>query len=320
MNIHLYNLFHIGDLFFNQSIVKNICKSNPKHKFTMYCLYNFGIFSDIPNLEVKHATSHPQFELLQKNHPFMRIGEDTLIINLWIAALFMNASSGYQQDQIECQLYNYQCALYNVFRSINYFLKTDLLLTHLSKNELLPVLPSVPMESFSEWYNTMNNKQLVFYYNYLPKSGQPIPFTNHDEILMKLATMFSDTLFLVPLIGPELKYMIVTNCLTNIVCCKETFGYAQTESGTHLIQLAKVAEQCNYSIHFDIGACMYYLNSNIYNSKHTVLHIGVNTGYYDKIVSNFTKEDEDFVSKKIIYLYANDNNIDYIVNKLKAKA
>ena len=29
MNILLYNNFHIGDLLFNQPIIKNLCKNNP---------------------------------------------------------------------------------------------------------------------------------------------------------------------------------------------------------------------------------------------------------------------------------------------------
>ena len=52
MNILLYNNFHIGDLLFNQPIIKNLCKNNPNYTFKLYCNYNTYIFKDIPNLDV----------------------------------------------------------------------------------------------------------------------------------------------------------------------------------------------------------------------------------------------------------------------------
>ena len=314
MKIHLYNLYHIGDLFFNQSTVKNICQSNAKHQITMYCLYNFEIFRDIPNLKVEHVQSHPQWEILQQNHPFTRLDHETLAINLHICAVSL--VSGYQLDQLELKLYNFQCALQNMFCHINDLFKTDLVLTSLSKNELIPILPEVSINAFLSWYADKNDKQLVFYYNYLPKSGQTISFTNHNSIIIHLATTFPDTYILLPTIDSQLQYMIDTKCLTKIINCKEQFECYETESCKNIIQLTKISEYCNYSIHFDTGACFYYINTNTYHSKNTILHVAINTYYYNKLISNYTDDDTIIINNKIKFIEANDNNLDQLIYAL----
>lgn len=260
----------------------------------MYCLYNFAMFQDIPGLTVHRAQTHPEWYILRNNMPFFKIDDDTIAVNLWIATLFMNASSGYTQDQIECQFYNYQIALSNVFRSMMGYMNVSLSLSILNKMELIPTLPPVPMDTFTAWHQDHMNSRLVFYYNYNPKSGQPVSFSDHTPILIRLTTEYPDTFFLVPSAGPEL------SSIRNIIDCEKEFGYGPVESGENAIQLSNVADVCDYSIHFDVGACFYYLNRNLYHSKHTVLHVAIHDYYYRKLVSNFPIEDP--VRNKIRYI------------------
>ena len=305
MKLHLFNLFHLGDLFFNRPIVQNIVTSNPSCEVHMYCLYNFAMFQDIPGLTVHLAQSHPKWYILQQNLPFFKIDDDTIAVNLWIATLFTNASSGYTQDQIECQFYNYQIALSNVFRSMMGYMNVSLSLSILNKTELIPTLPPVPMDAFTSWYENHSSSRLVFYYNYNPKSGQPVPFSNHTPILIRLATEYPNTLFLVPSAGPEL------SSIRNIIDCEKEFGYGPVESGENAIQLSNVADVCDYSIHFDVGACFYYLNRNLYCSKHTVLHVAVHDYYYRNLVSNLPTEDP--VRNKIRYIQTKNDSVEPLI-------
>jgi hypothetical protein len=66
------------------------------------------IFKDIPNLDVIVSGIFPA----PHTTFFTIINENTVAINLWIAALAANYSiTGFKLDDIECNIHNYTIAL-----------------------------------------------------------------------------------------------------------------------------------------------------------------------------------------------------------------
>ena len=81
MRIHLFNHYHNGDLFLNEPIIRNLCKNNSEHTFTMFCNYNSYIFKDIPNLTISLQNPYPN------GSQFYYFSSDILVINIWVYAL-----------------------------------------------------------------------------------------------------------------------------------------------------------------------------------------------------------------------------------------
>ena len=107
MKILIYNHFHIGDLLFNQPIIRNLCNNNPQHTFTMYCNYNSYIFKDIPNLTVDISGIFPR----PPNIFFDMIDPNTISINMWIAAIASYKDiTKLDLKDIECNIHNYVIA------------------------------------------------------------------------------------------------------------------------------------------------------------------------------------------------------------------
>lgn len=292
MKIHLFNNFYNGDLFFNQPIVKNICKNNPEHIFTMFCNYNTYIFRDIPNLNIStHVPYTPDI--------LYTITNDILIINLWIGSLFNNKHITHTtQEDIECNVHNYIIAFKNLLAHIKDTTGIIINLDNFTEDVYLPVIPFVDISDFKSWNKSRDNSsKLIYYPNYYPKSGQQISINNHDDFIYHLALTYPNYIFLVPKLSEQMR----EKNISNIIDCETKFNCKETNSCENLCKLQKIIEECNYSIHFDIGACFYYINSMTPFSKNSIIHIGVSDFYYKNMIKNFPS-----IIPKTTFLYVDN--------------
>ncbi len=222
------------------------------------------------------------------------------MINLWIASIAKFADI--RVDNIECNINETYNTLSNNFKVINNTHGLQLLLKNIcDKYELLPEIPHTNIDLFIKWYDNNKDKKLIFYYSYI--SGQPLPLVNHDNILINLSILYPNKYILVPYISNELNVFLHNNNINNIIDCRNTFNCIETRLCENLCKLNKIVELCDYSIHFDIGATMYFCNKNIYNSKNKILYISTNEFFYNSLKSNFNN-----VNDKYTLILSNNEN------------
>jgi len=301
MKILLYNTYHNGDLFFNQSIVRTLCKKNPNHSFTVVCRYNSYIFSEIQNLTISHDV---QEFISRESNLYFVIDNETIAINIWIGALFMNpAITNTTLPDLECNMSGYVKAFQSVLFHIHHELDIKIEVDEYDTMTYMPIIPKTDMSLFQDWYhNRDTTRTYVFYYNYLPKSGQYIPIQNHDVFVFELANIYPHHTFLIPTISPELEMKLHESDIKNVIDCYKQFGLHENITCDNLCALERILQVCDYSIHFDIGACFYYLNQSSITSKNTIIHVGKDSYYYDNMYTNYS----DFLKHKWTFLQADD--------------
>lgn len=285
MLIHLYNNFHNGDLLFNEPVIRNLCTNNPEHTFVMFCTYNSFIFKDIPNLTVELSTPY------DRNIFFYIINPNHIAINLHIGALHNQSNITFLQlCDLELHLENYFTAFKRILNYIKNTHNIDIKFEDFSRPLYLPHIPTANISEFLSWkQNNPTKQKLVFYYNYSPKSGQQIPFDDHDIFLINLANNFTNCTFIIPKYTEKLRDYIenrINSSTPNIISCEESFNCKEDKSCENLTKLQKILENCDYSIHFDIGACFYYYNDSYLQSNNIPIHICVNEYYPNRLGQN----------------------------------
>lgn len=300
MKVFLYNLYHNGDLLFNQPIIRNLCSNNPDHSFTMFCQYNSYMFKEIPNITVSHDlnlfVNRPTFEL------YFMVDNDTIAINMWIGSLATHSSITQMNiDQVDCNIPNYVVAFKRVIENIQETHPILLTMDDYKEECYEPIIPTADIPLFWEWNQTRSPlSKLIFYYNFLPKSGQYVPVLDHDELVLELSKAFPQYIFLIPTISNELEIEIQGQGITNIMDCSKSFDCHENITCDNLAKLEMIVEECDYSIHFDIGACFYYINKKSSQSKNTILHVSKGSRYYDSIYSSFS-----YLQHKMRHVQAN---------------
>lgn len=316
MKIYFYNLFHLGDLLFNKALLQNICESNPDQTFYMISKYNSHLFSDIPNLQY---ILYYHINFLSENHnsDIYFIYDNNLYINLWIGVTYFHTIPNISLNDCECNIINQLALTKYIFNRI-YSQYNITIKLNINNNLLLPIIPNTNISIFLEWYESHKNNTLIMYFNYIPKSGQTVPFSSHTNIILFLAKNIPDSYILLPFISNDLQNIINKLQINNIIDCSLLFNCTEEISCENISKLIKISEYCNYSIHYDIGACFYYLNQNIYNSKNIILHCGVNNKYYNKIISSFNINTKlDIINHKIKFLLS-DNDSSIVNNILES--
>lgn len=313
MKLCFYNLYHLGDIFFNKSIINLICRMNPDYTIYMISHYNSHLFSDILNLKHLYFENIDKryYEICKQDNVNYFIDNDTIFINLWIGVSMFNDISNLTIKDFECNIINQIFLIKNIFHSIflNHNIPINIDYNISETVSLLPNIPNTDISSFLKWYEINKSHQLIMYFNYTPKSGQLVPFRSHNDIILYIANQNPESYILLPFIPDDFQLLINMMKLDNIINCSILFDCVENKSCENLSKLIKISEYCNYSIHFDIGACFYYMNENIYKSKNIILHIGLNNYYYNNLISNFSKNEKEYmIHYKIKFLLSNDES------------
>lgn len=336
MNVLLFSLANLGDTLLVQQIVHQVCKENPAVQFQLFTLSNSILYESIPNLQIlssnatfsKTLTSKDDpttalqkdsneklLQQLRENSdtPYFLLNESTVAINLWIGSYL----SFIKLEDIECDILSQQFVFQTILSKVKHHIQLNY--TPLTPFELIPSLPFTPLPSFDSWYSDHKTEFLIFYYNYLGRSGQCMINSEdeHNTILLSLALQFPHSKILVPRTNDALLRQMNELHLQNIIDCRTTFGLLETPSCKNLVDIAKIQSKCNVIIQYDIGACYYFLNKEfLFNStSNIVLHFGKRTFYIEKFKKLITASQKKIV--KLIQFTTCGNWNDVLANTVQ---
>jgi hypothetical protein len=300
-NIVLYNVAHLGDILFSQKLVKNIAESNPQYKFYYAINYNYFIFKDINAIETIGIDKYPELASMREV-PFCLLDNETLMIHLWIGA--MTLFNAHKISEIECNGWKIIKHLRENLGSLNDHFDTDLKLNDYDHTQSLPSLPKTDIDKFLIWKES-NKSQLIFYYNFLPKSGQCMPVANHDDVIIDIALKYPICHVIVARSSTDLISRLRDRNITNVKLCDTEFDCLETIGCENVCQISEIAGHCDVSIHMEIGACFYYCNDKLMYTKHKIIQIGHSSQYYDQFKLNY---DEMEFAKKVTLIVCNNNS------------
>lgn len=336
ITIIFYNFLHIGDTHIAQPFVRNIIKNNPNNEY--YICHNYNTFSylnEIDNLKdinLYQEIKNKMMNILSldniKNDEFNQCEKSSiqeyptgsniskiydynskiLIINTWVGTLCK------MEEIIECHLISYNNYYVNLINDINNLYNLNIIYDNTVNIDLLPNINNLIIESFNNIKNS-NNKKILFYYNYLARSGQNFPINNEDEhnsIIKYLALKY---IIIIPYKSSSLHTYVKENNIFSIIFAEDLININEYYSCKNLYYYAQMAYESDISIYFDNGRSFLYLNKNfiINNNNNLRLHFSNTRKFYENI------NDEILVPKNYINyigVYNYNDIINYFENNL----
>lgn len=284
MNILFFNLCNIGDTHFSQPFIENIVKNNINYNFSLYCKFNYIIFSDIDRLEIhKNIDSNLLNYIIKYNNFRYNYNTDLnlIIINTW-AGVYKENNYTPDADLVFLTKKYYQCIdnINNEFKlNLKYYIELQL--------PKLPKLTLIDNTKINDFKNIYANFKLIFYYNYLPMSQQNFPIKSmeeHDEIILNLSQS-NENIILVPKLSSRIQYHIILNNIKNIIDCNNYFNLIEDNYCSNIYFYTYLTNYCNFVIYYDSGRSFTYINSNI-NKSNIKIHIANNDCYYKRLIIN----------------------------------
>jgi hypothetical protein len=306
----LMNLFHIGDVFMIQQIMRRICLYNP-HVQIEFVAYNaFYLYKDIakecPNLTIVDASVHPLRKRFKRIRfmPFVCLHPGVFVVHLWLGALgcFERVPGSERIPRSDSYLeYHYENMykkVQRIFGHIHTVFGVQFALPDCEhRSQLIPIIPDTDTALFDAWRVTRGDRPRVLYYNFGPRSMQSIGIReeDHARIVLALSAARPDMDVLVPFGAPAERP-------SNVWSCEESFGCVVSPSCENLCMLAKINLNCNFSVHFDIGACLFYPSQYLYS--HTsckFIHASIESFYYERLRDSFGDSiSADDYAKKVV--------------------
>jgi hypothetical protein len=317
--ILFFNKFHIGDHLFCKSFIKQFCQLNNTFDISLLINYNSFLFSDIPNLNIIISSIDNNYNNnlninditdtlnisninnsnfihhsnnINKFHETILhfIDNDIIYINLWIgtARNVQNLSTHHIEANIlECNKY-YNCI-------INYINKIYNLNMNLINNvEEFPIIPYTNIDNFLKFKS--NNKKIIFYYNYNPKSGQKFNNINHEENIKYLSNKYNDYI---------IYCAIKPNYSNNNIISIDNFDYKIDITCENVAQSYYCALNSDIVFIFDVGASWYYLNNEFQEKFNgNCFHMTIYNNYYNKLNNNYTSNKNKIILLNPSHLYS----------------
>jgi hypothetical protein len=204
------------------------------------------------------------FKKVQRHSLMFRVDQDTFAVNMWIDPIYNTLKP---KHDIEC----HPIHLYNIMREVVEMINQTTLLRlkfpidAIADIQKLPSLSdvSLPDQVTSFIQKVVQEQKCIFYYNFYSKSGDLSPIRTqeeHNKVIQLLSERFKDHYIIVPT-SDGYSYE------SNVICCDRLLGFKQDPSCENITYLAIIADACDVSVHFTIGACFYYMNRNIADPK-----------------------------------------------------
>ena len=108
-----------------------------------------------------------------------------LLICTWLGRLRQEYNT-----MVECDMISYNETYRTIIKDINRDLKINLKYNDTISLEVYPEVPTLNIDKYREFKNKNFEKKIIFYYNFLPSSGQKFPIKNYEEhnrIILTLA-------------------------------------------------------------------------------------------------------------------------------------
>ena len=264
MNILFVNLYNIGDTHFSQPFIENIVRNNKDHNFFLYCKFNYIIFKEILNLKILENIDHILLVYISHNNvlPYFYIPiNNILIINTWAGAYVVN------NHVPDSDLVSLTKRYYNCIDTINQELKINLKYDIELK---LPRLPNINIDKIIEFKDAHKDKKILFYYNYMPESGQGFPLKSmdeHDDIILHLEKLNYKILI------PKLSEKLSSHETNNIIDCNKYFNLTEDNLCTNIYFYTYITMYSDIVIYYDSGRSFTYIHNNI-STNNIKIHIG----------------------------------------------
>jgi len=278
MNICFFNCEHLGDSFFSEPFIRNICNSNPDCTFFQWCPYGSELIMGSSNLYYLEDTYNNQYKNGYKYGDFPELyTEDNDIKHIFISNIatpeftFFYHNTKYIAFNIWCgaiahahdlefkHIYN---GFYNLLHKINQKYSKTFKIQPLGTFQLLPSLRDVsilPMEPYKTQY-----KKLIFVYNFIPRNFQMV--IDISLFIKKASECFNNCLFIIA------RYDQKLDNIQNILFCDRDFKYFPTRNCSNLLFIAKITNECDIIISQINGASWIWLNNNLKTAnKHIFL-------------------------------------------------
>ena len=292
MNICFFNCNHIGDIFFAQPFILSICKNNPSVTF-YYWFYVGHVFFENKCSNLKYLENNICREyknkLVNGYPPEVQTNNDKRLEQLFksLAADYRYPHFIFSYKSIDYIALNVHCismgcsrdlcinsAIKSYINSINILNnKYGLNINNLNKtNDFLPDITNtnINIDKFLKWHTSNSNKNYIFFYNFKTRS---LDYFNTSEIIRQLSLLFTNLIFIVPVLDTELEN------LNNVKSCDTDFDCFYDSTCLNLLMIEKIQLFCKSIIIIPTGASWMFMNNNIKNYIDKNIYILENEKY-----------------------------------------
>lgn len=305
--IVFYNFWNFGDIYFSQPYISNIIKNNPNYDFYYACKQGDFIFNNVKDLKIVDLTIFIDLTNKSHTHYFYNQNKKILFINTWVVPMhFKYMKYNIIPDTVIDILHQYNIqTIEDINKNFNFNIIFD------KDINIIPELPIIDLTSYDNFKKQNNDKTIIFYYNYLPQSGQQVPVKteeDHNKIIVKLSNN-NNNIILLPEINEKLDKIIKIFNKNNIYDANKLFNLDINRKCYNIIYYGWICMKCNYSIHYDSGRAFTYINNYAVNNDFITkrLHISNNNDYYQRM---------NKIIKKNICSSLICCNVEQIINKL----
>jgi hypothetical protein len=174
-----------------------------------------------------------------------------------------------------------------MIQDINNEYKLNLYYDGSINRNLLPIVPELNIEQFHK-LKQLSNKKIIFYYNFMPESGQGCPIKNqleHNEIIIMLS---STHIVIVPHMDNDLCNYIKESKITTIIFADELLNTLVDTTCKNLYYYAQIANESDIAIYHDSGRSFMYLNKIFIDNMNNnlKLHITPGDNYFNALNNN----------------------------------
>lgn len=280
MIVCFWDCGHIGDVYIDAIFLHYLCRLNNNIEFYYYNICGDVFFENIPNIKrISGSREYTQtlidgapperaidgtfLQYLYTNvgrythHKVLTINSsDILFINTWCTPM------GFTDFELSSAIPSWK----NTIELVNSTYGLDLMFNPVTANELIGYfnITHNPIEPITDLFiNNIRHKNLLFIYNYTPRSIQ-FEMNKLNSYIREIAKNTDNFIFL----ATENKEF---NVYPNIKCCDTDFNINKQLSCKNLLQLWNIAKNCNTIIIIPSGSSWtffhnldYLKNINVY--------------------------------------------------------
>ena len=295
MKVIFSNNCSVGDIYFSQPFIKNIVTNNPEHDYYIYhqtCSY---YFTDV--LKIKDVNKIPELkELLYQVfnfkinlHELVNIDNMSSYIyrydktnNILLICTWLGCIRKKYPDMLECNMIKYNDTYKFLVYDLNKELDINLKFDHKLSLDIYPEVPTLNINKFREFKNKNFNKNIIFYYNFLPSSGQSYPVKNYNEHNEIIKNLSENNIVVIP---HKQSYKGNTD---NVYFADDFLENVEYYDAKNFYYHAQMAYESDYSIYYDLGRGFMSMNKKFIeeNNCNIRLHITNNEYFYHSLNTN----------------------------------
>jgi len=296
MKIVFSNNCSVGDIYFSQPFIKNIVTNNPDYDYYFYHMTSSYYFTDLLQPNIKDVNKIPEFKEELYNVFGFRIDVDKLInihnmsnytyrydsnnnillICTW-AGRMMNDYSA-----LECNMINYNEVYKRMIDDINNDLELTLNYKDTISLDVYPSVPTLHIDKYREFQKLHCDKKIIFYYNFLPCSGQKFPIKSKEEHNIIIENLAEQAIVVIT----DKKSYFGNN--KNVYFADDFIENVEYYDAKNFYYQAQMAYETTFSVYYDLGRSFMYMNKTFIedNNKNIRLHISNNEYYYNTLNKN----------------------------------